>query len=39
MTDHKNRKHALTTRVAQALHFVEEDTGAVIPAIQPASHQ
>jgi len=37
MTDHKNRKHALTTRVAQALHFVEEDTGAVIPAIQPAA--
>ncbi|MDC3348110.1 PLP-dependent aspartate aminotransferase family protein [Paracoccaceae bacterium] len=37
MTDHKNRKHALTTRVVQALHFVEEDTGAVIPAIQPAA--
>lgn len=37
MTDQPNRKHALTTRVAQALHFVEEDTGAVIPAIQPAA--
>ena len=37
MTDHTNRKHSLTTRVAQALHFVEEDTGAVIPAIQPAA--
>ena len=37
MTDQSNRKHSLTTRVAQALHFVEEDTGAVIPAIQPAA--
>lgn len=37
MTDHKNRKHAPATRIAQALHFVEEDTGAVIPAIQPAA--
>lgn len=37
MTDQKNRKHALSTRLAQALHFVEEDTGAVIPAIQPAA--
>lgn len=37
MTDQPNRKHALTTRIAQALHFVEEDTGAVIPSIQPAA--
>lgn len=37
MTDTPNRKHAPTTRIAQALHFVEEDTGAVIPAIQPAA--
>ncbi len=37
MTDNANRKHALTTRIAQALHFVEEDTGAVIPSIQPTA--
>lgn len=32
-----NRKPSLATRVAQALHFVEEDTGAVVPGIQPAA--
>ena len=37
MTDQSNRKFSLSTRVAQALHFVEEDTGAVIPAIQPSA--
>ncbi|MDG2404576.1 MAG: PLP-dependent transferase, partial [Paracoccaceae bacterium] len=37
MTKQRNRKFSLTTRVAQALHFVEEDTGAVIPAIQPTA--
>ncbi|PUB15569.1 trans-sulfuration enzyme family protein [Yoonia sediminilitoris] len=32
-----NRKPSLVTRVAQALHFVEAETGAVTPAIQPAA--
>lgn len=37
MTDQSNRKPSLQTRVAQALHFVEEGTGAVVPSIQPAA--
>ena len=37
MTETSNRKTALTTRIAQALHFVEAETGAVVPAIQPTS--
>lgn len=37
MNKFSNRKPSLATRVAQALHFVEEETGAVTPAIQPAS--
>lgn len=37
MTDPSNRKPSLATRVAQALHFVEEETGAVVPGIQPAA--
>ncbi len=37
MTDNSNRKPALSTRVAQALRFVEEGTGAVVPAIQPTA--
>ena len=37
MTNQRNRRFSLTTRIAQALHFVEEDTGAVIPAIQPSA--
>lgn len=37
MTDRSNRKPSLQTRIAQALHFVEEDTGAVVPSIQPAA--
>lgn len=32
-----NRKPSLVTRVTQALHFVEDGTGAVTPAIQPAA--
>ncbi len=36
MTD-SNRKPSLSTRIAQALHFVEDGTGAVTPAIQPAA--
>ena len=37
MTDGSNRKPSMVTRVAQALHFVEDETGAVIPSIQPAA--
>jgi cystathionine gamma-synthase len=37
MTDHSNRKLSIQTRVAQALHFVEAETGAVVPSIQPAA--
>jgi len=37
MSDPSNRKPSLATRIAQALHFVENDTGAVVPAIQPAA--
>ena len=37
MTDKSNRKQSIVTRVAQALHFVEAETGAVVPAIQHAA--
>lgn len=37
MTNHSNRKPSLVTRVAQALHFVEAQSGAVVPSIQPAA--
>lgn len=37
MSDKSNRKLSITTRVAQALHFVEEGTGAVVPSIQPTA--
>ncbi len=37
MTDQSNRKQSIKTRVAQALHFVEPETGAVVPSIQPAA--
>lgn len=37
MSDQSNRKQSIVTRVAQALHFVEAETGAVVPAIQPAA--
>ena len=37
MTEDTNRKISLQTRIAQALHFVEEETGAVVPSIQPTS--
>ena len=32
-----NRKLSITTRVSQALRFVEEETGAVVPSIQPSA--
>ena len=37
MTQNSNQKLSIQTRVAQALHFVEAETGAVVPAIQPAA--
>ena len=37
MTENSNRKLSIQTRVAQALHFVEAETGAVVPSIQPAA--
>ncbi|EPX76911.1 trans-sulfuration enzyme family protein [Litoreibacter arenae] len=37
MTDKSNRTPSLATRVAQALHFVEAETGAVTPSIQPTA--
>ena len=37
MTDNSNRKPSITTRVAQALRFIEAETGAVVPSIQPAA--
>ena len=37
MTDRSNRAPSPATRIAQALHFVEAETGAVIPSIQPAA--
>ena len=37
MPKNSNHTPSLVTRVTQALHFVEEETGAVIPAIQPAA--
>ena len=37
MPDKTNHKLSIVTRVAQALHFVEAETGAVIPSIQPSA--
>lgn len=37
MTLQHNRKAALSTRIAQALRFVDAETGAVVPPIQPAA--
>mgnify|MGYP001162838618 FL=1 len=37
MFDQRNRKQSIVTRVAQALHFVEAETGAVTPSIQPSA--
>lgn len=37
MTDKSNRTPSLVTKVTQALHFTEEETGAVVPSIQPAA--
>ena len=37
MSDLSNRKLSLTTRVAQALRFIDEKTGALIPPVQLTS--
>lgn len=37
MNDQSNSKPSLKTRVAQALHYVDEPSGAVTPSIQPAA--
>jgi len=37
MSEKSNRKASMTTLISQALHYVEEETGAVIPSIQPAA--
>lgn len=37
MSTQNNRTPSLVTRITQALHFVEAETGAVVPAIQPAA--
>ncbi|WP_419902704.1 PLP-dependent transferase [Kiloniella sp.] len=37
MPDKNNSKQSIVTRVTQALHFVEAETGAVVPSIQPAA--
>lgn len=37
MTSKHNRSFSPETRIAQALRFIDEETGAVVPAIQPAA--
>ncbi len=37
MTNQSNRKQSIVTRVTQALHFIEAETGAVVPSIQPTA--
>ncbi|WP_296745725.1 PLP-dependent aspartate aminotransferase family protein [Mesorhizobium sp.] len=37
MTKQNDRKYSLATRIAQALHFIDPDTGSVVPAIQHAA--
>jgi len=37
MASKSNRTHSIVTRVSQALHFEETETGAVVPSIQPTS--
>lgn len=37
VTDRSNRKTSPETRIVQALHFMDEATGAVVPSIQPTS--
>jgi cystathionine gamma-synthase len=37
MATDNNRKQALATQIAQALHYVDQETGAVVPPIQPTA--
>ncbi len=37
MSDSKKRQPSIETQVTQALHFVEGETGAVVPSIQPTA--
>ncbi len=37
MNDRKNRELSMSTRIAQALRYLDPDTGAVIPPIQPTA--
>lgn len=37
MTEQSNRTLSPATRLTQALHFIEGETGAVVPSIQPAA--
>jgi len=37
MSEKSNREPSLVTLVTQALHYIEDDTGAVVPSIQPAA--
>ncbi|MBV6657940.1 MAG: aminotransferase class V-fold PLP-dependent enzyme [Devosiaceae bacterium] len=37
MTEKSNSRPALQTRIVQALRYIEEQSGAVVPAIQPAA--
>lgn len=37
MSENSNRQPSLVTMLAQALHTIEEETGAVVPSIQPSA--
>jgi len=37
MSDRRNRSLSPATRLAQALRFLDEDTGAIVPPIQPSA--
>ncbi len=37
MTASRNQKTTLATRIAQALHYVDPDTGALVPPMQPVA--
>ena len=37
MSDSSNSKPSIRTRIVQAGHFIDKETGAVVPAIQPST--
>ena len=37
MSDRSNSKPSIRTTIAQAGHFIDRETGALIPAIQPST--